>query len=118
MTFATDMITAEYRVRDMACALDFCGALFGRGPDFRASDTFVEWELVPGSWFQIRETPETGTAGPLRWRVDDVEAERQRLIETHGLAIDPVTRVEGVVAYCTFTDPFGNPLGLLQDLAS
>ena len=117
MAIATDMVTAEYRVTDMAQARDFYGMLFGRDPDFEASSIFVEWEVVPGYWLQLRQTDRVSCAGPVRFRVDDVEAERARLMDELGVEIDAVTRVEGVVAFCTFPDPFGNPLGLLQDLA-
>ena len=111
------MVTAEYRVGDMSVARSFYGKLFGRAPDFEASPTFVEWEVVPGYWLQLRETDEGGFAGPVRFRVDDIDAERLRLIDELDVDIDDVTRVKGVVAFCTFHDPFGNSLGILQDLA-
>jgi len=111
------MVTAEYRVSDMARAREFYGRLFGRAPDFEASPTFIEWEVVPGYWLQLRETEERGHAGPVRFRVDDIETERARLTAELGVEIDAVKRVEGVVAFCTFFDPFGNPLGILEDLA-
>jgi len=111
------MVTAEYRVTDMGLARAFYGRLFGRGPDFEASPGFVEWEVVPGYSLQLRETAEIRTSGPVRFRVDDIDAERARLADELGVEIDAVTTVDGVVAFCTFHDPFGNPLGLLQDLA-
>ncbi len=65
----------------------------------------------------MRETDKVHAAGPLRLRVDDIEAERQRPIDDLSVDVDDIKRVEGVVAFCTFHDPFGNPLGILQDLA-
>jgi|AP12_2_1047962.scaffolds.fasta_scaffold17301_2 catechol 2,3-dioxygenase-like lactoylglutathione lyase family enzyme len=117
MAIATDMVTAEYHVADMALAREFYGKLLGRGPDFEASPGFVEWEVLPGYWLQLRETDKVESAGPVRFRVDDIEAERRRLADELGVEIDAVKRIDGVVAYCTFHDPFGNPLGILQDLA-
>ncbi len=117
MAITTDMVTAEYHVTDIKAARLFYGRLLGRGPDFEASPSFVEWEVVPGYWLQLRETDKVHAAGPLRLRVDDIEAERQRLIDDLSVDVDDIKRVEGVVAFCTFHDPFGNPLGILQDLA-
>lgn len=117
MAIKTDMITAQYRVTDMALAETFYTRLIGRGPDFRASPTFLEWELIPGYWLQLSGHAEFGSGGPLRWRVDDIVAGRAELIVEHGLDVGEIGRLEGVVAYCNFEDPFGNPLGIFQDLA-
>lgn len=38
-------------------------------------------------------------------------------MEALGLDISPVERIEGVVAYCNFDDPWGNKMGFFQDLA-
>ena len=117
MPIKTDMVTAEYHVADMTRAREFYGRLFGRGPDFEASPNFIEWDVVPGYWLQLRETAEVRAAGPDRFRVDDIDTERTHLMAELGVELDDVKRVEGVVAFCSFRDPFGNPLGILEDLA-
>jgi hypothetical protein len=51
----------------------------------------------------------------VRFGVSDLAAERRALIE-QGIEVSAITGKAGVVAWCQFGDPFGNPLGLFQDL--
>ena len=51
------------------------------------------------------------------WAVADVAAERERIHDALGVAVSEIERIEGVAAWCTFEDPFGNRLGLFEDLA-
>ena len=53
----------------------------------------------------------------LHFGVADIEDERERLEQGLNLSISPIERIEGEVAWCDFADPFGNRLGLFQDLA-
>jgi lactoylglutathione lyase len=47
--------------------------------------------------------------------VPDIEATRERLI---GMGIEggPIDGIEGVIRFCDFEDPDGNPLSLYQAL--
>jgi len=53
----------------------------------------------------------------LRLGVADIEAERKRIQEELHIEVSEIERIEGLAAWCNFTDPFGNRLGLFQDLA-
>lgn len=106
------------RVRDIRAATRFYSAVLGRKPDFSPSPDIQEWEILPDVWLLVAETPGLPPQnGRIRLGVTDVEAERTRLMKTLGLEISPVQHVPGVVAYCDFDDPWGNKLGLFQDLA-
>jgi len=103
-------------VADMAEALRFYGQLFGRPPDFVLEEDFQEYEVVPGMWYQLTTRVAPGRARRVRFGVADIAAARRSLIE-QGIEVSEITGKPGVVAWCQFRDPFGNPLGLFQDLA-
>ena len=103
-------------VADMAEALRFYGQLFGRPPDFVLEEDFQEYEVVPGMWYQLTTRVAPGRARRVRFGVADIAAARRSLIE-QGIEVSEITGKPSVVAWCQFRDPFGNPLGLFQDLA-
>ena len=55
--------------------------------------------------------------GPVRFEVEDIEMERERLRDALEAEISEIERVESLAAWCNFPDPFGNRLGLFQDLS-
>jgi predicted enzyme related to lactoylglutathione lyase len=110
-----DGATIELRVPDFAAGVAYYSRLFGRGPDFQPHRDFAEWELVPELWFQLAE----GDARPapaVRFRVADVEAERERVAVELEARCSPITRVPALIAFFDFDDPWGNRLGLYQHL--
>lgn len=109
-------VTLVVGVSDMTEALGFYGELFGRPPDFVLADDFQEYEVVPGMWYQVTTRVPPGRGRRVRFGVADIEAGRRALLE-QGIEVSGVTEEPGVVAWCQFRDPFGNPLGLFQDLA-
>lgn len=106
------------RVSDIQAATEFYRTVLGREPDFSPSPDMQEWEILPDVWLLVAGTsglpPQNGR---IRFGVTNIESERRRLVEALGLDISPVERIEGVVAYCNFDDPWGNKMGLFQDLA-
>ena len=111
-------VTMLVRVSDIKAATEFYSAVLGRNPDFSPSPDIQEWELLPDVWLLVAEAPGAPPQnGRIRFGVADVEAERRRLIEALALDVSPVERIEGVVAYCNFDDPWGNKMGLFQDLS-
>lgn len=48
--------------------------------------------------------------------VEDIERERDRLLRL-GVPVQEIERVESVIAFCDFVDPYGNSLSLYQVLA-
>jgi len=114
MPITTNMVTAQYAVDDIDVAEAFYERLLGREPDVRMGEDFIEWEVVPGFWLQLREGLEAGCAGPVRFAVPDIEAARAFLDDAFSIEAGPVVRVDATLSTCDFADPFGNPLGFLQ----
>ena len=110
-------VTLVVGVADMTEALSFYGQLFGRPPDFVLDEDFQEYEVAPGMWYQLTTRVPPGRARRVRFGVTDIATERRGLIE-QGIEVSKITGKAGVVGWCQFRDPFGNPLGLFQDLAS
>jgi len=110
-------VTLVVGVSAMADALGFYGRLLGRGPDFVLADDFQEYELVPGMWYQLTTRVPPGRGRRVRFGVADIAAERRALLDD-GIEVTEIAGEPGVVAWCEFKDPFGNPLGFFQDLAA
>lgn len=108
-------LTTQVGVADMEAARRFYDGLFGRAPDFVAAPDFQEYEVMPGVWFQITTLLQPGRMQRMRFGVADVAAGRRQLLDD-GVRVGEVELLEGAAAWCDFADPFGNPLGLFQDL--
>ena len=91
--------------------------LLGRPADISPVPGLNEWELFPNFWIQISEGQAAADAGRLRLSVADVAGARAAIMDDLHADVSEVVTVPGVVAYCDFDDPWGNPLGLFQDLA-
>ncbi len=108
-------VTNQVRVTDFNEGCKWYEMLLNRAPDFMPHGGFAEWEIIPGFWLQVAEgTPAEGS-GPIRFGVTDIVAERERLkrqlciekFEIHG-------RDEVPVRWGTFSDPWGNKIGLFE----
>jgi predicted enzyme related to lactoylglutathione lyase len=110
-------LTVQVYVPDIQAGVDFYSRALGRAPNFAPTPDFQEWDhIVPGVTFQVGEGPPRPTY-PLRFRVTDIEAERERIVgEARPAYAAPITRFEGLVAVCDFLDPWGNAFGLYQVL--
>ncbi|SEA58319.1 hypothetical protein SAMN05421743_10613 [Thalassobacillus cyri] len=109
-------VTFQVRVSDYEEGVNWYQTLFNRGPDFVPHEEFVEWEVIKDTWLQVAKGTPTVGSGPFRIGVENIEAERERLISVFGIDIETVQTREGVpAAWCTFSDPFGNRIGLYQD---
>jgi catechol 2,3-dioxygenase-like lactoylglutathione lyase family enzyme len=113
---AINGVTLQVGVGDMPTARAFYDRLFGKEPDFVAAEDFHEYEIYPGVWFQITSAVAPGLVRRVRFGVPDVAAARDRLM-AESFDIGVIITVPGVVSYCNVADPFGNPLGLYEDLA-
>ncbi len=108
-------MTIQIRVQDFARGIEWYKTLLKKGPDFIPHEGFAEWELIPNCWLQVAEgTPATGS-GPLRLGVKHIETERKRLMEDLGVEyLEIQSRPEVPVKWATFSDPWGNLIGLFQ----
>ncbi len=109
--------TLQVYVDDMTRARLWYVKLLGRKPDFGANPDFLEWEIVTHFWFQLVTKKAPKDPSRKRFGVSDVYSERQRIIEELGVEVSEVEELpKGVVRWCNFEDPWGNKLGLFQDL--
>jgi hypothetical protein len=87
--------------------------LFGRPPDFApfGDDTYCEWIFKPGHWevHVVEKDNPAPVQAPVRFGVKDIQAAREKV---RGLSaeVDDVDELRGVVRWCNFSDPWGNPL--------
>jgi len=98
-------------------ALAFYCALIGRDPDLGPDPDFYEWEISPGAWLQLAtsRTDIKPSSFRLRLRVEDIEA-AVGVLKAKGFEPGDIKRLPGLVAFANLTDPWGNPLGVYQDL--
>jgi catechol 2,3-dioxygenase-like lactoylglutathione lyase family enzyme len=106
-------------VSDGGAARRWYRDLLGREPDFRpfGDDTFCEWQFKPGYWeihVVKRELAGSQTAR-FRFGVGDIDGARRTLVEK-GIVVTEVEDLPQVVRWCNVDDPWGNALGLYQDL--
>jgi catechol 2,3-dioxygenase-like lactoylglutathione lyase family enzyme len=109
-------MTLQVRVADIEQGVAFYQRLIGRAPDLDATPTFKEWQILPDCWLQVT-IGDAPMQTRLRFGVDDLEAARGFAQTELKVEATPTERIEGLVAWCNFDDPWGNPIGLFQDLA-
>jgi hypothetical protein len=110
-------VTIGLPVASLPDASAWYARLLDRTSDLEPVPGVEEFEPIPGCWLQLFEGPPgQGCAGVVRFGVTDVQAERARLVGL-GIPVGPIERVEGVIAFCDLTDPWGNQLSLYQVLA-
>jgi predicted enzyme related to lactoylglutathione lyase len=98
-------------------ALAFYCALIGRDPDLGPDPDFYEWEISPGAWLQLATGREDIRPSSFRVRlqVEDID-KAVEILDTKGFAPGQIRRLPGLVSFANLTDPWGNPLGVFQDM--
>lgn len=110
-------MTVQFRAADFEEAGRWYETLLKRKPDFTPHEGFAEWELLPGCWLQVAEGEPAEGSGPLRLAVADIEAEKERLMSLLDIEDFEVFTRDGVpVRWGTFSDPWGNRLGMFEYL--
>ncbi len=109
-------LTLQVGVGDMAGARAFYDRLFGREADFVPAEDVQGYETSPGAWLQITTALEPGRMHRVRFGVPDMAVARDEL-DAAGIPASEVEETPGVVRWCDFADPYGNPLGFYQDLS-
>src|SRR3954454_16997215 len=112
-------LSVALRAGDGEEALAFYCALIGRDPDLGPDPDFYEWEISPGAWLQLATGREDikPASFRLRLQVDDINAS-VGILARKGFEPSDVQRLPGLVAFANLTDPWGNPLGIYQDLGA
>ena len=108
--------TIQVKVADLDQGAQWYERLLGRPADLRPNDRLHEWEVFANGWIQILEGPLVQNPGRMRFGVTDVAAIHQRIVDEMSVDASEITTVPGLVAFCDFQDPWGNALGLFQDL--
>jgi predicted enzyme related to lactoylglutathione lyase len=110
-------LTVALHAGDRDEALAFYCALIGRDPDLGPDPDFYEWEISPGAWLQLATGRDEikPSSFRLRLQVEDIEAS-VAILEHKGFEPTEIQRLPGLVAFANLTDPWGNPLGVYQDL--
>lgn len=119
-SFSPTGLTIQLWVADGSEARTWYERLFSRAPDFRPfdDDSFCEWVVKPGYWeiHVVEKAQPLPRQAPLRIGTDDIDVSRARLLGL-GIDADEIEELPGVVRWCNFADPWGNRLGLYQDLS-
>ncbi|HEX7057709.1 MAG TPA: VOC family protein [Bacilli bacterium] len=111
-----ESVTVGIPVKDIQEAVTWYERIFGTVTGFEPVPGIREIEINPGFWLQLLEVDEINPGqGIVRFGVFGIEAERERLLRLN-IEVGPVHRINGVVAYCNFCDPYGNRLGLYETL--
>jgi len=113
-------LTIQLWVDDGSAGRGWYERLFGCPPDFTPfrDDTFCEWIFKPGHWeiHVVEKDRSMPRQAPVRFGVEDIHAAREAILSL-GVEADAIEELPGVVRWCDFTDPWGNRLGLYQDLS-
>ncbi|MEH7388270.1 VOC family protein [Bacillus sp. JJ1521] len=108
-------MTYQVRVTDIKEGQKWYETFLNKAPDFIPHEGFVEWELIPGCWLQVAEGEPTEGSGPLRLGIKDIIAQKDRLVrELNVENFEVFSRQEVPVKWGTFTDPWGNRIGLFE----
>ncbi|WP_067730543.1 VOC family protein [Oceanobacillus damuensis] len=110
-------LTTQFRVEDFNEGQKWYVTLLNRQPDFIPHVEFAEWEIISGCWLQVAEGTPSEASGPLRLGVTDIEGERERLVKQLNIdKFEIYSREEVPVKWGTFSDPWGNLLGIFEYL--
>ena len=109
-------ITVGVPVSDLDGATRWYEQVLGIGPAIEPVRGVHEYEVSRGCWLQLFEGETSSSEHAFRIGVEDIERERDRLLRL-GVPPREIERVEGVIAFCDFVDPYGNSLSLYQVLA-
>jgi lactoylglutathione lyase len=109
-------ITVGVPVTDLDAAKRWYEQILGIGSGIEPVRGIYEYEVSRGCWLQLFEGETSSAENVFRIGVEDIERERDRLLSL-GVPMPETERVEGVIAFCDFVDPYGNRLSLYQVLA-
>ncbi|PLS18032.1 ornithine monooxygenase [Bacillus sp. M6-12] len=108
-------MTYQVRVTDIVEGHKWYKTLLKKTPDFMPHVGFMEWELIPGCWLQVAQGVPSVGSGPLRLGVKDLETEKYRLIRKLNVEdFEIFSRQEVPAKWGTFSDPWGNRIGLFE----
>jgi len=109
--------TVIYRVPDLAAAKAWYTKAFGVAPYF--DEPFYVGFSVGGYELGLDPDPSGARAGAggvvAYWGVPDIDEAVAHFTRVGGSVASPVQDVGGDIRVATIADPFGNPVGLIQN---
>lgn len=105
-------VFAGFPVRDLAAALDWYAAFFGRPADEIVGDEAM-WQISASTWLFVTPDDERSGGGLVTLGVDSIEPYLLRWHEA-GLEHEPVETYGNGVRHVTIIDPDGNSLSLAE----
>lgn len=112
-------MTIQIRVADFTAAQHWYSTLLRRDPDDSPHEGILEWQLLAGCWLQVVAGVPAMGSGPLRLGVMDLEAERNHLMQQLNVDHFEIHQREEVpVKWATFSDPWGNQIGMFEYINS
>lgn len=105
-------MTFAINAGDHEDVLEFYTCVFGRGPDTKPMDGFLEWKVCEGTWLQLSTGHERpgGNNARVRVEVENMDVAVARLDEAR-VPYGEVVTVPDVVQFVNFSDNWGNALG-------
>ncbi|MEC7276318.1 MAG: VOC family protein [Bdellovibrionota bacterium] len=111
-------VTVGINVKNLKEATSWYQKLAGEKPTLKPIPNINEIEVVKGFWLQLVEAPKVNPGDSvIRLGVTNIESEKERLAKLE-IDIGEIKRVEGLIAFSEFSDPYGNKLSLYQVLTS
>ena len=111
---AIDNALASMAVNDIARAIQWYTALFGRGPDTTPMPSLGEWKFSRGGWLQVYQLPERAGYGSCTLAVSDLE---KVAAHVQHLGIDATRGAESpAVKTLMIKDPDGNSIAFAEAL--
>jgi predicted enzyme related to lactoylglutathione lyase len=109
--------TVIYQVPDLARAKAWYSTAFQQQPYF--DQPFYVGFNIAGYELGLDPNATTGAAGSggsvAYWRVDEIERAVQHFVAAGAIVAAPVQDVGDGIKVATVTDPFGNPIGLIEN---
>jgi predicted enzyme related to lactoylglutathione lyase len=105
-------VTVAVPVSDLAAATVWYDGVLDRRPALEPVAEIVEYEFA-GTWIQLLGGRRGSPGWVLRYGVEDLDVERERL-RNLGVSVGEVKTVSGLIAFFDFPDPDGNELSCYQ----
>lgn len=108
-----EVLFAGVRVRELARAIAWYSALFGRVPDVVPHDSEVMWRVSDGGWLYVIEDCDRAGASLVTIAVTDLQRELHQ-VRDRGVPFGSIESVGDAALKATSEDPDGNSIALIQ----
>ncbi|MDQ8182851.1 VOC family protein [Pelagicoccus sp. SDUM812005] len=98
-------------------AVNWYKKLIGRDADVVPTEGVSEWQLAANAWLQIGIDPDNSGKTTVVINVGDLEAQRSACEEV-GISLGEVVEYTGIVKMVDATDPDGNKITFVEELAN